>query len=76
MFDRLRRMLHRHQGTERRRTSRALPDAGPLPPAPPLRLTRAELARTAPAFRKKLARTDAFLRDIGEMDGALRLVRR
>lgn len=69
----LRRMLH---FPDRRATPRALPEAGPLPVPPPLRTTRAELARTAPAHRKKLAETDAFLRDIAEMDGALRLVRR
>lgn len=70
----LRRMIGYYP--ERRARPRALPGAGPLPTPPPLPTTRAELARTAPAHRRKLAKTDAFLRDITEMDAALRLVRR
>lgn len=79
MFGWLRRMLGlplERRARPRDVPSSPLPELPPVPVAPPLPSTSAELARTAPAHRRKIAERDRFLADIRQMDAALRLVRR
>ena len=68
----LRRML-KLSVPDRRAVPRIIP-ATPAPAPPPLVSTRAELARTAPLHRRRIAKADRILDDYQAFDGALRLV--